>query len=385
MIHVLHLLTCLRLGGAERIVADLVASSEKSRFRHTVCHLHGPDDLSDELRRAGCDVICLDSPERHGWRDAAAKLKPILARIRPDVVHSATFAANVAARLAVGRKGVPLVSWLVSMEYDPETVRAAGLKPWKNEVFRFIDGLSARYAGNRFVACSDAVLASATDRLRVPRERIEVIYNPVNLDLVQAAPGEGAELRRSLGIPDEAVVYFNVGRMDAPKAQGLLIEAFREVSAARSDAWLVLVGRGVLEQSLHERVQALGLADRVRFVPFADRVAPFLDMADVFVFPSLLEGLPVALLEAMCVGLPVIASDIAPHLEVIEDGATGLIVPAGSAAALAAAMERLHADKALRGRLGGAGREQALARFTTRAIVPQWEQLFTRLAGRQDA
>jgi len=120
----------------------------------------------------------------------------------------------------------------------------------------------------------------------------------------------------------------------------------------------------------------------VRFVSSASRIAPYLALADVFVFPSLLEGLPVALLESMCAGVPAIASDIAPQVEVVQSGITGFLVPAGSADAIAGRMRQLYSDPVVRQEIGAAASEQARARFSTVEIVPQWEAAFVRAARR---
>lgn len=380
MIHVMHIITCLGLGGAERVLADIVAETDRTRFRHTVCYLHAPDNLADELRSYGCDLICLDAPPRHGWLAGAAKLRRILRELKPDLVHSTTFAANMAARLAVGRSGTPQLSWLVSMEYDPQSVRLAGWSLRKNRILRWIDAAAARYSNSSFIACSEAVRQSAIEQLWIAPPNIRVIYNPVRISALKPYPGEAAALRRELGLPDDAFVYFNLGRMDAPKAQGLILEAFASITIDQPNGHLVILGRGALEEELLAHARALGIEQSVRFVVRAARIAPFFELADVFIFPSLLEGLPVALLEAMCAGVPVIASDIAPHVEVVQSSFTGFLVETGSAEAIAWRMRQLYGNPLLRHEIGLAASEKARARFSTSAIVPQWESAFVQSA-----
>lgn len=380
MIHILHVLTSLRLGGAERVIGDLVARTDPTRFRHTVAYLHPPHDIADQLRADGAEPICLGAPTHRGWIAAAKSLRPVIRSRKPDLIQTASFDGHFAARLAGLGTGVPQLSWLVSMEYDPESVRAAGWPRRSNIARKWIDAGTAKLAGARFVACSGAVGRSAAEQLRIPERRMDVIYNPVDPATVRAGPGETEELRRSLGLPDDAFVYFTVGRMDAPKDHDTLLRAFARVAASQPNAFAVFLGHGALEQVLPERARALGIEGRVRFVRSAPRIAPFLGLADAFVFPSLLEGLPVSLLEAMLAGLPAAASDIEPHVEVLRDGETGLIFPRGSDEALAAAMERLYRDPGLRARIGVAARAVAETSFTTDVIVPQWEAVYERLA-----
>jgi glycosyltransferase involved in cell wall biosynthesis len=375
VIHVLHVVSSLGRGGAERVLADLVAGTDKSRFRHTVAYLHGPHDLAEEVRAAGAATICLDAPLRHGWIQGSRALRRLIRERRPDLIHSTTFEANIAARLAAGRS-LPLVTWLVSMEYDLESVRAAGWSRSSNLYRRLIDGVSARASRTRFVACSAAVGRMAVERLNAPPDEVEVIYNPVRLEAVRSAPGEAEAARAQLGIPANAFTFLSIGRMDPPKAHDLLLRAF---AAARSDSWLVLLGKGPRREALERLADELGVAERVRFVESVPSVAPYLALADVFVFPSRLEGLPVALLEAMCAGLPCLASDIPPHAEVVEDGVTGRLFPRDDRVALQAAMERLHDDPAERARLGAAARAYGESRFAIGTIVDQWQDLYERL------
>jgi len=382
VIHVLHLLTSLGRGGAERALADIVAASDRSRFRHTLCYLHGPHDLAGDFHAAGCETICLDAGGGRAWIGGAKKLRPILAALEPDIVQSATFEANIAARLAAGRSGPPLATWIVSMEYDPESVRAAGWPRGRNLIRRGLDGVTGRFTRSHYVACSASVMRSATERLHIPQRRIETIYNLVNLGTLRTERGEAEALRGTLGLPPGAFVYLTIGRVDAAKDQRTLLRAFARVAADQPDAHLLLLGKGGLADSLAAEARALGVGDRVRFVPSAPRVAPFFALADVFVFPSLLEGLPVALLEAMCAGLPSIASDIEPHLEVVRQDETGLVFRRGSAEVLAAAMSRLYREEPLRARLGAAAREEAEALVSADRVILQWQATWERLARR---
>lgn len=375
MIHVLHVVSSLGRGGAERVLADLVAATDKTRFRHTIAYLHEPHDLADEVRAAGAHAVCLGAPLRHGWIGGARALRRLLAERRPDLVHSTTFEANIAARLAAGRS-LPLISWLVSMEYDPESVRAAGWSRTSNLYRRLLDSVTARASRTRFVACSGAVARMATERLGAAQ--VELIYNPVRLDAVRATRAEADSARAGLDLPPNAFVYLTVGRMDPPKAHDLLLRAF--AAAAQPDAWLVLLGKGPRRAALERLAGELDVAERVRFVDSVPSVAPYLALADLFVFPSRLEGLPVALLEAMCAGLPCLASDIPPHAEVVEDGVTGRLFPRDDGAALQAAMERLHGDPAERTRLGAAARAYGESRFAIGTIVDQWQDLYVQLS-----
>jgi glycosyltransferase involved in cell wall biosynthesis len=380
MIHIMHVMIALGRGGAERVLADIVSRTDPGRFRHTIVYLHEPHDLASELVAAGCDVVCLDAPTRHGWTVAWRPLRRLIRERAPDILQSSMFGPNLALRIASLGLRLPLVTWLVSMEYDPGTVLAAGWSRANNLVRRSLDRITARLAATRYVACSNSVLASAKRDLAIPASKIEVIYNPVSLAGIDATQAEARSLRNALGIEQNAFVYLMIGRLDAQKNQRQLLEAFAQRLGENRDEHLIVVGLGRLEQELKALASNLGLRGHVHFTHSIPRTGPYFAAADVFVFPSLVEGLPVAVLEAMSASLPVIASDIPPHLEVLRDGQTGMIVPRGSVAHLAQAMDAMRKDDELRRTMSKAARDEAVSRFSTDVIVPQWEAVYERLA-----
>src|SRR5215217_8239644 len=280
MIHITHLLTCLGGGGAERALADIVAASGRERFRHTICYLQPPHDLAEDFRRAGCETIFLDVGQAKNWRAAAGKLLAELRRLAPDIVQSATSDANIAARIAARRAGLRHLTWLVSMEFDPAAIRAAGWSPVKMEIRRRIERWTAKRAHTRWAACSGAVARSAQARLGAKPERTQMIYNPVGAASIDAPPGAGDEVRARLGIAADAFVYLIVGRMDAAKAHGIALEAFASVAAAQPNAHFILIGRGTLRDEHIARAAAAGLAERTHFIESVESIAPYFAAAD---------------------------------------------------------------------------------------------------------
>jgi glycosyltransferase involved in cell wall biosynthesis len=192
-------------------------------------------------------------------------------------------------------------------------------------------------------------------------------------------PGESQRLRGSLAIPPHAVVFLNVGRLDPAKGQTCLLRAFQRVATQAPDAFLVLAGDGPDGEALKSLAGELGIAKKVRFLGRRTDIGVCLEMADVFVFPTLFEGLGLALVEAMFKKLPCIASRIDVLLEVIPDQESGLVVSPGSVDALADAMIRLQADPILRRALGLQAQKIADARFHQRVTTPQWEKLYSRI------
>jgi glycosyltransferase involved in cell wall biosynthesis len=198
---------------------------------------------------------------------------------------------------------------------------------------------------------------------------IEVIYNGVP----PQADVEPFDFSRVF--PDK-VTLFSAGRLARQKGFIHLIEAASLLAERRSDLAFAVAGKGRLEGVLKQAVERRGLDRQFRFLGFVDSVDPYLKGCDVFVLPSLFEGMPNAVMEAMALGKPVILSDVNGARELVEDGKSGIIVPPADAGALAGAIERLVDDPALRAGLGRAARDRVRERFTIEAMVTHLESYF---------
>jgi glycosyltransferase involved in cell wall biosynthesis len=189
-------------------------------------------------------------------------------------------------------------------------------------------------------------------------------------------------VRAALGLAPDAEVIITVGRQEHPKGLRHLLAAAARLLPTRPRAVLLLAGReGNTSAELRQLTVRLGLgAERVRFLGHRDDVPDLLAAADVLAVASGVEGMPGAVLEAMALGVPVVAFDIPTVAEVVEPDRSGLLVPAGDPAALAAAIERVLADPDLAGRLGRRGREVFAVRFTLAASARGMAALYRRLA-----
>jgi glycosyltransferase involved in cell wall biosynthesis len=231
---------------------------------------------------------------------------------------------------------------------------------------------------------TDAVVASAAavrefyvDQIGADRSKVEVIYNAVDWSQLETSLSRD-EMRASLGIPAAAPVAGIVGRLTEQKAHRVLFEAMARRSSL-SNLHLVVTGDGELRDELRRRVESLGLSPRVHFTGIRRDVGNVLAALDMFVMPSLWEGLPLALVHAMGAGLPVVASAVAGVPEVVQHGQTGMLVQPGDVDGLAAALERLVHDPAERSRLGLAARDYVRPRFGVDGFVGSTTALYDRL------
>ena len=225
---------------------------------------------------------------------------------------------------------------------------------------------------DRLIAVSEG-LRRTYERIGVPPERIVTVPNGVAPQTGRMRRGEA---RRVLGLRPDRPVVLTIGRLTHMKGQWHLIDAVPDLAARFPGLAVVLLGDGPLRSSLQARAAALGVSGHVLFPGHRPDARRLLASADVFVLPSRHEGMPLAALEAMEAGLPVVATRVIGSAEVVEDGRTGALVRPGDPAALGAAVARLLADPALRRRQGAAGRRRYEACFTRERMAAETAEVY---------
>lgn len=243
--------------------------------------------------------------------------------------------------------------------------------------------LAARRMSDAFVCISPAVHQELAD-LGMRKEQLWDIANGVDVEhFSPLASSKRAEQRRELQLPTGNIVMF-AGRLVAEKGVNILLQSWPAVKAAVQDAHLVLIGEGDKKTELQELTRQLGLQETVTFVPSTANVAPYLQVADAFVLPSFAEGLPVALLEAMAVGLPCIATATSGSLQLIEDYKTGRVVPIGEVEPLARAItDALTLEEAHQ--WGANARQRVIANNSLDAVTHKYIEMYERILGPQHA
>ena len=381
-IRVLHVITTLGRGGAERQLVNLVCNTSAEEFEHVVCYLTPPGDFAAELQEAGIQVSCLDLPRKWPWLFAPFRLIPTLRKHKPDIIQTWLLEADLAARLSALTRSIPIINTLHLTTYEPETIRAGGWPRWKIAVLRQLDRWTARVTRPLFVAVSETVRVSAIKRLHVPPGDVRLIYNSINQETLRSQPGDSTQLREEFAIPDSSFVYVNVGRLAPQKGQSYLLHAFKQISVEHPDTYLAFVGDGPLHGELEALAHTLEISERVRFLGRRQDIGACLELGDAFVFPSLFEGLPLAPIEAMLKGLPCIGTRIGPMQEIVTNRENGLLIAHGSVSELADAMTEIYRDSDLRQKLASSGKRLAFERFDSAMGLRAWEQLYRDVAQR---
>ena len=344
---VLHVIDSLAgSGGAEQgMVREVTRFSDDLEQR--VVLLYDRQDLRAPLAERGIPIDVVGLAEGSGsrtWPRAVSHVRGLIADWAPDVIQSSLFLGNLVAQVASRRQAVPVVSNLV-LSGDIELLRSyqPGAGTRKAALLRKIAGWAARRDNVWFRALTEEVKASNSALLGVDPTRVTVIPRGVPAPALRPPASRG-----ELGLPEGPLVV-NVGRLAAQKGQALLVEAFADARAAVPDAGLVIVGRdGEASDEVKDAIVRFEVADSVTLVGHSTRVSDYLSHGHVFAFSSLMEGLGTAVLEAMAIGIPVVAFDIPPVREAAQDGRYAELIPAGDVPALAAALvRRLRASQAV--------------------------------------
>jgi glycosyltransferase involved in cell wall biosynthesis len=350
-------------GGAERHLLELWSRIDRARFEVEIACLRREGQFLTEVEALGWPVHDLGVGRRlYGAAGARglARLLGKVRRFRPDVIHGYLFGPNLFAVLAGRWCGVRAVV-VAKRNVDAfETPRQAGLQ---RRIHR---------AATHVTAVSEAV-ADSVVAMGVPRSRVTVIPNGVDAArFTAAADGEA---------PRDPPVVGSVGCLAARKDYGTLIDALALLDQRALVCGAVLVGDGPERAALERRIEARGLAGRVRLLGERPDVERLLPGMDVFALSSREEGIPNALLEAMAAGRPVVATAVGGTPEVVRDGETGWLVPPGSPSALADALEQALRDPAEARRRGAAARRAVLDHMSIGAMVARHEEFYARVAG----
>lgn len=365
--------TCF--GGAERVAFELVKRLDPERFRRYLCitHARPPERRAAnerellELEACGVEVLRL---ERSGVLSnlAWARLHRLLVRERIDVLHAHMPRAGVPGTI-VGR--LARVPTIVNHEH--------GWSFQGKPVRRFLDRNLLARGGDVMLAVSEWDRSRMVEVERIPSGRIRIMPNGI-----PPVPADGPDVRDELGVPAQGGLVGAVGRLYPEKGYDELIGALASLKRGGfSPIGCVIAGHGPDEGRLNGLIADLGLADEVRLLGRRQDVPDVIRALDVAVLSSRNEGSPLAVLEYMAAGAPIVATAVGGVPELINDGVHGLLVPPRDPDALAGAIRRLLEDRALALRLGDAARERQRANFDLDVVVRRLESLYIELCDRR--
>lgn len=373
---ILHIIPTLGSGGAERVLLTYLSQPAlKQGFRHLVVLTDVADPHSDIpetflvklLEEQGVEVIGLGLPGSRNVFKSIIALKRLIRERKIDLVHTQLLWSNIAGRLAGRWAGVPVISSFQNTDYDPQVLASVRASYWKQDIIRRLDGWTTRYCVEKSVAVSNYVAKHIEFKLGLNPSKIQVIHNIT--DSVQTTPtvsGPRQKVLRELKLSDDVQIVLTVGRVTDQKAHLELVEAFARIINQHSKTYLVIIGAKIDKpylNRLEELISSKALVDRVLLLGARRDIPDWLAAADIFVFPSKYEGLPVALSEALVAGLPCISTSVGAIPELIRHEETGLLVPLNNVSALASSISGLLNNEVLRKNLVLGARADILSRL----------------------
>jgi len=367
-LRVFHLVKGLGRGGAEKLLCECHRYFDAQRFESGYGYfLSWKDALVGDLRSQGAEVHAFESRNSAGVLLSVLGVTRFLRRWRADLVHCHLPLAGVVGRIAGKLAGIPVVYTEHNLQerYRGPT-RLLNRLTWKlqREVIAVSQGVA------------DSIRASSLQG--VP---IRVIENGVDVDAFSVANGAGAVVRSEWDIPQGVPVVGTVAVFRTQKRLDEWLRAAHEIRRNHPDTHFLLVGDGPLRQEVETLCDRLELRDVVRFTGLQEDVRPYLAAMDLYLMSSRFEGLPIALLEAMAMELPVVAPAVGGIREAVADGKTGFLVPTAEAGLLAAKAGIVLGDPLVARAMGGAARERVKARFSISRMVREIETVYESALG----
>jgi glycosyltransferase involved in cell wall biosynthesis len=365
LIKVLQLIASLPVGGAEDLVAAMVTGLDPQRFKVQAATIGLPGAVGEELTRAGYPVVGLglDLRRTSFWR-LVARVRALLKDFKPDILHTHLYHPNLYGRLASVGLGLRGVVASVHNSYTRVKLHRC--------LWNFL--LSA--ITDKVLVSSPQVWQDVRTWDRMPASKLEVFPYGINLSNLDDA-ADPAEIRAELGV--DGFVLGLVGRLEEQKGQRFLLAALPELSREIPDLFVLLVGEGREGEALRRLAEELGVGPLVRFLGTRRDLPRIFRAMDLFIQPSLWEGLPLTLLMAMGARLPVVGTRVSGMTEVIEDGTNGRLVAPGDSDALAGVILELYRHPELRVRMAEAGRQTVERKYSQEAMLRRLEEIYLQI------
>jgi glycosyltransferase involved in cell wall biosynthesis len=359
MPRILYLITELDIGGAEKNLFRLAVALKERGWGVEAACLSGHGEVGQWLEEKGIPVhyVEMSAKLRLGW---FVRLVKLIGSVKPDILHTFLFHANVAGRLANLFARAPVV---VSSVRVAERRRASHL---------YMDFLTQALM-DREVCVSEGVREFTHERAHISEDKLTVIANPV--EPLQATKTR-AQMRAELGAKETDTLVLSIGRLDVQKGYEYLVDAAARILAAHDNVLFAVAGEGDRRKGLEDAIARHGIASRFKLLGWRRDIADLYNAADVFALPSLWEGMPNSVLEAATFALPIVATAVEGTREVIEGGRTGILVPPKDSGALWGALERLLGDGKLRSEIGLKAREYVASSHSVEGFVRAHEELY---------
>lgn len=359
---ILQVLTDTNIGGAGTWLLNFLSAYDRSSFDIAVVLPTGAA-LVERISALGVRTIEADSiADRSFSVDGIRVLRDIFRREKPDIVHTH---ASLSARIVAKECGIKVVNTRHCLEEPKHGLRRT--------VYRIINNaLSDRVIGVCRAVCENLKLDGISE------SKLRLIYNGIS-PIRKYSAEERAEARREYGIPEGVTAVGIVARLEAVKNHKMFIDAATAVADRCPDALFVIVGTGSVEDELRRQAEESGLGARIIFTGYIENVERIVNALDIHMLTSYSEAFSISLIEALCVGHPVIATDVGGNSEIVSDGINGTLIPSGDVTAAADAIERYVNSPELREKCGNSAADIVHENFTSDIMARRVEEVYREL------
>jgi glycosyltransferase involved in cell wall biosynthesis len=364
-INVIHLVEELTIGGLEKILTSIVLNLDKKKYNVSVWCLKEGGFFANKLVKEGIDVKILHiSSSRNPL--SIYKLYNLLKNRKFDIIHTHAYSAGTIGRISAFLAGIPVIISHNHSVYD-----------YYNRYYHFVEWLLSLIT-DRIICISDIVNRFTHKTQRINTKKLITIHNGIDSEYT-VSEKRTSGLRKELDIPADHSVICTIAHMEEHKGIKYLLESASLLLQSRNDISFLLVGEGALKEELKILCADLKIEENVIFTGERSDIPEILSLTDIFVLPSLREGLGLAILEAMACGKPVIATNVGGVPEIAKDGVSGILVSPKDPEALHSAMNELLGDREKLKKMGNKGKRIFSENFHSEIMINKIEELYNSL------
>lgn len=360
---ILHLHNTSAIGGAEQVILDLAAFIDPERYKSYV-GVFRQGELVSELRKREIKFLWLkESTQVYDYKFLKNIIR-IIKQNRIDLIHSHTWGTDFYSYWASVILGIPMISTIHNRYYIFEKwSRRFSYKVFISQI-------------KKIVSVSEDIQSLLREELKLAPQKIKLIYNGIDTRKFEGKKNL-EKIRKELNLSPDELILGNVGNLREVKDHHTLLLSFGRVSSIFPQAKLLIIGEGELKSSLIKLCTELELENRVLFLGYREDVSSLLNLIDIFVLSSRLEGCSISILEAMASEKPVVATRVGGNPELILEGKTGFLVPSAEPEKLAEKIILMLKDEKLRRKMGEEGKKRVKEKFSLERMLKNYEELYS--------
>jgi glycosyltransferase involved in cell wall biosynthesis len=365
-INLLHIISSLQVGGAEKQVVKLLKELDRNKYRITLCCFRKGGLLESELEDEDINLVFIGMRLRYFYI-ALYKLVSLIKKEHIQIVHTHLYDCSFWGRIAAWIAGVPVI-----------IVTEHGRGLWKKRLHLIFERIADRFTDIK-IAVSEDIRQIRIQRENTPKEKVVMVPNSINPNEYIVSKGTRKKKKKELGFKESDLVIGTIARFHDDKGLDNLLKAFVLVQEKIDNVYLTLVGDGQLRAYLENYAIKLGIVNKVIFAGICTDIASFLSIMDIFVNSSIREGISVSLLEAMAAKKAVVVTNVGGNPEVVNSNSVGIIVPPKNSKALADGIIYLLENKTLREKIGLKAHERIQMCFSLNMQAKKIEAIYEEL------